>query len=218
MLTTLKQCTLTALAPLALLFAPGDAGAQIKVIPADPPRWIIDSMVDLARGDRMVVAALAGAPVHTRLWGEMTPTLLLACHTPSAAFAVRVIGGAPALYGGRAPIELRFDSLPAQKLDAAGVAIGQHPGTLPYGDPSSSGSTSYYIMEIALLVPGGVATPQGRGAARMLESLLRARRVQVRYELLTGESVTLGFQPGVETGPAVIQVLRACQMELEAAR
>ncbi len=218
MLTTLMKCRVTALAPLALLVARGDAGAQIKVIPADAPRWIIDSMVDLARGDRMVVATLAGAPVHTRLWGELRPTLILACHTPSAAFAVRVIGGAPALYGGTAPLELRFDSLAARKFDVAGVAIGQHPGTLPYGYPSSPGPTSYYIMEIMLVTPRDVTTPQGGRAARVLESLLRARRLQVRYELLTGESATLGFQPGIETGPALAQVMRACQMELEAVR
>ncbi len=218
MRTTIMQWRVAALAPVALLVALGDARAQIKVIPADAPRWILDSMVDLARGDRMVVAALAGAPVHTQLWGELRPTLILACHTPSAAFAVRVIGGAPALYGGMAPLELRFDSLAVQKLEAAGVAIGQHPGTLPYGYPSSAGPTSYYILEIALVTPRDLTTPRGGQAARVLERLLRARRLQVRYKLLTGESVTLGFQPGIETGPAVAQVLRACQMELEAAR
>jgi len=190
----------------ALLVAAGSVQAQ-------DPRWLLDSTVDLARGRRVVVAALAGTALRTTTWGESVPTLILTCYKRSAIVVRIVSEGAPALYGSTAPLGFHLDSLPVQNLEANAVVLERYGNVYGYPLGAARLEEYGYALDISI-APGDSASGPGRKMTRLLRGLLTARQLRVGYRLLTGELVTPEFRLGPETRSTVARVLDACQIEL----
>lgn len=190
----------------ALVAAAGSLRAQ-------DPGWLLDSTVDLARGRRVVVAALDGPALRATTWGELVPTLILVCYNRSALVLRIVSEGAPALYGPMARLGFHLDSLPVQNLDANAVVLERYGNV--YGYPSGAVLLEEYGYALDIsMPPGDTASGPGRKMTRLLQALLTARQLRVRYQLLTGEFVAPEFRFGPETRSTVARVLHACQMEI----
>jgi len=169
--------------------------AGLSCIWSEPARaqrtWQLHSRVDEMTDRRATWADLDASAEITSTWGTFRPTLELACFGQDSTIRLRLYTGVAANIDGADPnqayAQIRFDTAPAM----SGVWDVQH-----------IGATS--MVDLRSLTAPGQDSASILGSGRFHERtvrdatigrLLRARRVLVRYRLLSGEEVVAVFQP-----------------------
>jgi hypothetical protein len=150
----------------------------------------------------VVFASLAAAKAVQSRWGSFVPELLLVCF--------------PSRDSSASTLELRLFSRQALRMlyDAWRLT-----GLEIRFDSADVSQTEFRVRDVAgghLLIPfqGSAGPYEGLHGEELQNAILadiqRAKRAQVRFNLITDETVTAFFYFGSTTSPTVRRLFRAC--------
>ena len=179
------------------------------------PTWVVDSSVDKMTDKKIIWAELEAVRPLTYRYGTFRPSIMVICFT-----------GTDTILGDG--IEWRFVSQASPSIDDLSSTLKIAYMTLRY-DSTESESFEFIIHDYgdgSFMRPsssfsrrterGGVTfeTDPTRLRDEFVSRTVNARRLLVRYKLITDESVIAEFSLGPRTRPAIESIFGACNQTL----
>lgn len=177
-----------------LLIAPTTAASQT------PSIWTLDSTVDQMSDSKVISASLSAAQPLTYSLGVLRPTLTAICFTKSPNMLF--VHGLNVLFVSQASPTIA--SVGDDGTNATDMTV-----RFDSDEPREYG---FWITNVG---GGGSMIAQAHPGGRLfVPRMLNARRLLIRYTLITDETLTAEFDFGPDTRGVVEHVFNACGQQL----